>query len=303
MKCKKCTHYELKLLDKYNASIDNPSSWQKRCNVNQNPDNCNCVKSYTKLTTAILILLAVFIFGIMHVSGAEPTYSLRPDSTAGFDGQMREILPNTNFGTDTLITQGFNAPDRFWSFIKFDVDAVIAKTDTIDSVRIGYKVDGAINGDNSVLAYHLSKRIMVEEETTWNEYSSGNSWQTAGAMGVPDIYEGVDETDSTNQRSGLADGGVQWIIATNVTRLVAGVDSVYINNGFTLQSTVNSGTNFSDYGSSHTKRGATYRPVMEIYIRGAAAVTEQTGIQSSPLNGTIKSSNPNGTIKSSPSYP
>lgn len=71
--------------------------------------------------------------------------------------------------------------------VKMDVSSIpagsVIKSATL---RIFFKTDRSSNS-RECRAYRL-KRDWVTSEVTWNSYSSGNSWGTAGATGSDDIY-------------------------------------------------------------------------------------------------------------------
>ena len=101
------------------------------------------------------------------------------------DTWIRETTPTTNYSTNNnnkiAVTSG-KAVDEFRSLIHFDLSSFLATR----SHELISKVELFIHGGPVGLGTQPTPSIFkctqafVASEATWNEYSSGNSWTTAG---------------------------------------------------------------------------------------------------------------------------
>jgi len=115
----------------------------------------------------------------------------QPDEAMAIDTWINSAAPTTNYGTsDTMTiggggtgTQSYRWIIGFnWIFekylnrkIKFTSDLIL----NMDAI-----------GGNLSSKYHdcyFIKRDFVESEVTWNNWKSGNAWQTAGGLGANDV--------------------------------------------------------------------------------------------------------------------
>lgn len=115
------------------------------------------------------------------------TLIIRP---ALIDNFMFSANPWTNFGTSVNLAWGSDAGavQVYRSLIKFDltdlpVDATII-TCTL-SLYLNTNAGGGYT-TRTVSVYRV-KRVWTEAGSCWNSYSTGNSWQIAGAAGADDI--------------------------------------------------------------------------------------------------------------------
>lgn len=108
------------------------------------------------------------------------------DTYAGFDEtKIRQLAPTTNHGTDGDIeVSKYSGGDWTSSLIKATGISSIPTNSIISAVSIfldQYDCAGA-NGTYVIVAKRCL-RNWVETQATWNIYSTGNSWGTAGAFG------------------------------------------------------------------------------------------------------------------------
>ncbi len=100
--------------------------------------------------------------------------------------------PNTNnndtnlwFGElDTAVGQTTR------TLVKFDVSSIPAGS-MINSATLSFYINLDRSSNARTARVRYLKRDWVEGEATWNIYSTGNNWETAGASGAND----VDSTD------------------------------------------------------------------------------------------------------------
>lgn len=120
----------------------------------------------------------------------DPTLTIQPDAGDGLDTFILDNEPTTNYGTlNALYVGQINANSNIpRSLIKFDLsnlpaDAIISST----TLSLYFANDYSDNA-RTFRVYRL-KRAWVEAETTWNIYSTGNDWQTAGGFGADDCEQ------------------------------------------------------------------------------------------------------------------
>lgn len=119
----------------------------------------------------------------------DPTLSLQPDATDGIDTSIYQGAPTQNRNGS-----GLNVGDRASSLIlmrtliKFDLstlpsDAVISAA----TMSLYADFDGSSNA--RTFRVYRTKRAWVETQATWNVYSTGNNWSTAGGFHVDDCEQ------------------------------------------------------------------------------------------------------------------
>jgi len=88
-------------------------------------------------------------------------------------------------GEDIFVGEHNAGVEQMRALIKYAIDSIPA-TATINLIVVML----TFTGDNSDSARNFNvyrlKRVWVENQATWNVYSTGNSWQTAGAAGAND---------------------------------------------------------------------------------------------------------------------
>lgn len=115
-----------------------------------------------------------------------PTLSLQPNAADGNDVWLNSFDPATNYGAYTALIVG----DAYSAYstaarncIKFDFSSIPAGS-TISSVTLSLYEYAAGSGGAAPATWdaHLRKILQnwVEAEATWNIYSSGNNWASAG---------------------------------------------------------------------------------------------------------------------------
>lgn len=181
---------------------------------------------------------------------------------ASADAFIDDSGPTTNFGTNTGLGVGENnggaAVQR--SALKFDYSAIPATADiNFSMMALSMIADRADNA--RIFNVFRLKRAWVENQITWNIYSTGNSWGTAGGSNASDreqdrineYHAQVSAPDTTNGRKG---------IILDRQRIKELIDGTMTNNGFMVQ--VNNESNDQlEYASSNHATSA-LRPVMYI---------------------------------------
>lgn len=132
---------------------------------------------------------------------------------AAADTFILNATPTTNYGTNALIAIGdatAAASAAYRILLKFNTSGIPVNARVLTAaleLNEYAAYDTAGTGSWSASLYPLL-RNWVEAEATWNQYSSGNNWTTAGAAGVgSDINASV---DSITLDGTAAAGFVTW---------------------------------------------------------------------------------------------
>lgn len=168
------------------------------------------------------------------------------DFTGVEDTRIAESSATTNFsGSINLETSTFGASaDRTNTVIKFDLSNLPASI-TITDAKLRLKKNGsdAVAGDDDISVYRLL-RTVVFNQATYNVYSTGNSWQTAGGSGALDIDTTATDTIAVNDTTGVY---VEWDVTADVQDFYAGTET---NNGWLLSSDTYTQGDWKQYHSS-----------------------------------------------------
>ena len=211
------------------------------------------------------------------------TYDEQPDGTAGKDSFINQGAATTNFGTHASLEVGewSGGVSLSRSIIEFDF-STIPTGSIISSVTASLWISTDDATTNLTQRWYRLKRAWVEAEVTWNEYSSGNSWQTAGAGGANDR----DSSDSGRKTiAHTATGEVQWTDwDIDEIEAMVGAGPAWTNNGFLIKDDLESNHRWI-YKSSDNATAAE-RPKMVIEYTpppflGAAVI--ETGGAAVPL--------------------
>ena len=112
------------------------------------------------------------------------------DYATGVDCYLVKNVPDTNFGSGTTVEiQNCNASLLEWALLKPDLSAVSSDTPIQSAVLSLLNQD--TDSYNNVTIHALMKN-WVETEATWNIYSTGNSWDTAGCGSGTDYRASVE---------------------------------------------------------------------------------------------------------------
>jgi hypothetical protein len=145
-------------------------------------------------------------------------------NTAGTeDTQIKEGSATTNFATTTpLEVTHFGAGDWSRMLLRFTGLSGIPAGSTVLTVVPSIYHQNTSGDDNTVIfSIYKSLRNWVLTQATWNIYSTGNNWTTAGGMGSGDAAG----TASANANSLATGGSAGYIDFASTAQLVADVQS------------------------------------------------------------------------------
>ena len=183
--------------------------------------------------------------------------------TGCVDGQIKENAATTNYGTSATMEATYWAAGDSTNFlIKWDLSSIPAGS-TINSVQIDIIQSGVVGAD--VISCHRLLRNWVVSEATWNIYSTGNSWSTAGGSNDLDRSSTVSASLSVGDTTGTKSWLTTAQLVSDVQNFVDGTQSNY---GWWFTSAQN-GSHYHIFRSSNDAT-ATNRPKITIdYTAGA----------------------------------
>jgi len=138
----------------------------------------------------------------------------------------------TNYGSEINIRAGESdaSTNNTRALIAFDLSTIPSYA-IITSAKLNlYLYDDFASNIRIKRVYRL-KRAWVEAQATWNIYSTGNNWSTAGAFGADDC----EQTDiGSLQFTGVeADGWKEWELTPSAIQAM--VTGAWTNNGFLIK--------------------------------------------------------------------
>lgn len=133
------------------------------------------------LAAALLIFCAntAFAATLIITGNSSPVNATGTHETTTVDTHIREAAATTNYDTASPVqTTKYGSGDHTHTLIKFDLSTVSGRSITSATLYLYANAGGSTS--HTVSAYRLL-RDWVSTEATWNIYSTGNNWGTAGA--------------------------------------------------------------------------------------------------------------------------
>lgn len=185
------------------------------------------------------------------------------DFTGTQDTHLREQNTTANYATSsTFEATKWDAGDHSHALLKFSGLSNIPATATVTSVTVGLWLDGD-NGGTHTIDLRRALRGWVENQATWNIYSSGNNWATSGGLSagndrvstVSGSIVGVGSTQQyytvTQTSGGLVNDVQGWI------------DGTLTNNGWHLERSGTGNDNtYKYFGAADGDNG--HRPYLSV---------------------------------------
>lgn len=187
-------------------------------------------------------------------------------TNSDIDTHIIDATPDTNnataiqafFGERTAAT----SVNRF--LIKFDLSALPADA-VISSTTLSLYFDGDASSNARTLRVYRVKRVWVEAEATWNIYSTGNSWSTAGGFHADDC----EQTDIGSKDLTATETLNEFKAISLTPTTKADLD---LGNGWLLKMDTESDDAYRVRTSEHTT--SANRPMLEIvYTQGGGPST------------------------------
>jgi RHS repeat-associated protein len=189
-----------------------------------------------------------------------------------------------------------NATDKVArSLIKFDLSSIPSNA-TITSATLSLWTDTDFSDNDRTIRVYRLKVPFNESQATWNEASTGTSWQSPGASG-------------TNDREGAAIGyvlipynqalDVEKQIPLSTAEIQEMVNGTFTNNGFIIIADTEDNDRFS-YRTSDAS-AATKRPKLVIeYSTSSSTATPTPAITNTPTRTPTAGPSPTPTNTSTP---
>lgn len=141
------------------------------------------------------------------------TYTSQPDGTGGKDTFIYQPAPTTPLGSATSLyigeqNNGTGAINR--TLLAFDFSSLAGALPS--SMTLSLWSHNNLSSAAATFAAYRQKRNWVEAEATWNEYSTGNSWSTAGGFHTDDCEQSAHFSRSMSASE--ANGEKQWTLAS-----------------------------------------------------------------------------------------
>lgn len=220
---------------------------------------------FTNLAGQPYLLLTLPSLAGMTRPVIDPTLSLQPDATDGLDTYIRSGVTTANHGADTDVRVGEStaAVDIYRGLFKFDLSTLPSAAVISAATFSLFAVTDRSANDRTYRVFR-QKRAWVEAQATWDEYSTGNAWQTAGGFGANDC----EQTDIGNRIFVAAETVNQFkdISLTPVTKT-----ALDLGNGWLVKADTESSDAY--HFSSSDNATALNRPKLVIDYTEPAGVT------------------------------
>jgi hypothetical protein len=188
------------------------------------------------------------------------------DIPLAFDTFLQSLSPTTNRDTDVNIGVGENNATASIErqLIKPDFSLILAGHRII-SASLYLTPVGDFSSNARTMSAHRTLRAVVSAEATWNIYSTGNNWGTAGCSNSTTDYDGAIEmgtgTIPASPTLNVALEAITFSVA-GCAELQKLFDGTYTNNGLVLF--VDTQTNDLIRYASTDNGTAAYRPYITV---------------------------------------
>jgi hypothetical protein len=221
----------------------------------------------------LVLALAAALLG-NPAAQARPLYTtitIQPNATDGVDARIIAApYATSNFGADSIgVGNGLDGGVTERGLLKFDLSGIPAGS-VINSATLSLYVTTDASSNARTFRVYKVKRIWVENQVTWNAYSTGNNWQTAGGGGANDI-----DTSFIGSRAFSASETlnvfVSWSLdAAAVQSMIPG--GAWTNNGFMVAADTESADAYS-FSSSDDGNSAQWPKLVIDYTAPTATPT------------------------------
>ena len=146
---------------------------------------------------------------------------------------IAQTFPTTNQYNIGFIDVGesnLSVGDIRRTLIQFDLSSIPAGSTIITAQLKLYDQGTDLTNNARTMSIYRLKRSWVENQATWNVYSTGNSWSTAGAINTSDSENS--SVGSISMPNPPVSGYVTITIST--TPIQEWLDGTFANNGFLI---------------------------------------------------------------------
>lgn len=179
------------------------------------------------------------------------------------DTWINQDNATANYGTATSIWLGESASAASLGrlLVKFDLSALSGATILTATLTLTYNGGDDSSNARTVACYRVL-RAWVEAQATWNVYSTGNSWATAGCGNTTTDRDSTDIGDGPTQSATPAENG-EVVFVLTAARVQEMIDGTMTNNGFLFQVATENADQV-DYKTREHADGATKAPKLVI---------------------------------------
>lgn len=169
-------------------------------------------------------------------------YTYQPDDTTGLDTFMSSGNATTNYGSANYLSIGHDAAPAGLgvarTLIKFDLSG-IPPNERVVSATLSLWVSLDNSSNARTISVYRVLRAWVEGQATWNVYSTGNNWGTAGCSNTSTDREAADiGTAAISASPGV---GTEIQIALTPAKVQDWITGAVTNNGILLKVDTESG--------------------------------------------------------------
>lgn len=179
---------------------------------------------------------------------------------------LQSTFPTTNRNNTGDIRTDYDAGPNFNGLIRFTIPTAPAGESLVSATIYLYQVNNS--GNNETINIYATIPAWVESQATWNNYSTGNAWTTAGAQSGGNDRVAT-PTDSVAMTSGQSNAYYAFDVTADI--------GTY--NAWVLEISTSDGTGGKNFGADDGTDGQ--RP--ELVLVYAAA----SGSSPSPIFETI----------------
>lgn len=172
---------------------------------------------------------------------------------SSIDTWMRDTAPDTERSTSTTITVGESniSSQVNRGLIKWNL-ASIPSGSTVSSAVLSIWVAAEFSDNARTLSVYRVRRAWVENEATWNSWTTGNAWSTAGCGNTTTDREASNIGTVSIVASPAA--GTKYNITLTNSKVEEWISGSFTNNGLLLQ-TATENADRIDYDSSESATG------------------------------------------------
>lgn len=214
----------------------------------------------------------------IHAFAVRPIgiYSKQPDETDGIDNFIQSNIATTNSGTSAELRIGESnaATSVRRTLIKFVLSGIPSSNVSLLNAQLSLWVNADLSSNARDFKIYRSLRAWLELESTWNVYTTGNNWTSAGADSDGNDTD-LSTVWATTNFTATESAGTEKVFTLSLTELLKFIDGTYTNNGWLIKADTE--TNDAYTLESSSSATATLRPKLVIQYSAGYEVTVDQG--------------------------